>query len=222
MNYIRDYLHNDIEDLFKDFVNDIAEIPFQTEFTNSPEYNLNQNIINHIYNIRRIIELYPENEYYNETDAIDYNETNNIENLDFNLDEHEESDLNTEWSSQSPFNVSLNTHTNLVESLFDILNQSLENTLNNFDNFDNFDNLEDVKVTLSEEEFDKLEIPKDISLLQNKQCNICLDDFSEDDFNAKTLIKLKCNHIYHRCCLKTWLTKQSTKCPVCRTCCKTN
>lgn len=215
MNYIRDYLHNDIEDLFKDFVNDIAEIPFQTEFTNSPEYNLNQNIINHIYNIRRIIELYPENEEYSD-------EINDIENPDFDSVEHEHSELNTDWFPQIPINISLNTQTdqtNMFDSLLDILNQSLENTLNTFDNFDN---LEDVKVTLSDDEFNKLETPKDISLLQNKQCNICLDDFSEDDFNAKTLIKLKCNHIYHRYCIKTWLLQQSTKCPVCRTCCKTS
>ena len=211
MNYIRD-LHDNIEDLFKDFVDDIVETPFN--FLYSPEYNLNQNIINRIYNIRRIIELYPDNEYYDERNADD-------------LDDYNETEINTEWSSQIPFNISLNaqmentTDLGLFNSLFDILDQSLENTLNNFDN------LEDIKISLSEEEFNKLEIPDDIFNLKNKQCNICLEDLLEEndeeyDFNAKTLIKLKCNHIYHRCCIKKWLTQQSTKCPVCRTCCRTN
>jgi hypothetical protein len=208
MNYIRD-LHDNIEDLFKDFVDDIVETPFN--FLYSPEYNLNQNIINRIYNIRRTIELYSDNEYYDEIDT--------IEN-----DDIFETEINTEWSSQIPFNISLNTQMQdttdlgLFNSLFDILDQSLENTLNNFDN------LEDIKITLSDEEFNKLEIPNNISILKNEQCNICLDNLLEenDDSNIKTLIKLKCNHIYHKCCIKKWLTQQSTKCPVCRTCCRTS
>jgi hypothetical protein len=213
MNYIRD-LHDNIEDLFKDFVDDIIELPFNSLY--SPEYNLNQNIVNRIYNIRRTIELYPDNEYYDEINAYENDDSIDITHNNFN-----ETEITTEWSSEVPFNISLNSQMEnnmdfeLFNSIFDILDQSLENTLNN---------LEDVKITLSDEEFNKLEIPDDISILKNKQCNICLEDLlEENDYsNIKTLTKLKCNHIYHRCCIKTWLTKQSTKCPVCRTCCRTS
>ena len=41
---------------------------------------------------------------------------------------------------------------------------------------------------------------------------ICLTDF--DDNND--IIKLKCNHIFHKTCILEWLKNNSNKCPVCR------
>ena len=55
-------------------------------------------------------------------------------------------------------------------------------------------------------------------MIENKQCNICLEDMSLED----NLVNLKCNHVYHNSCIKEWLTKQSTKCPTCRFCCRSN
>ena len=88
-----------------------------------------------------------------------------------------------------------------------------------FDNFNNFveeqmrlqEELEDVKITLSENDFDKLNSTiLDESLLY--KCSICLEytKISEE------LIILQCKHIYHKDCLKQWVTKNSTKCCECR------
>lgn len=41
-------------------------------------------------------------------------------------------------------------------------------------------------------------------------CTICLDDFD----NNEKLLKLKCNHIYHEKCIKTWF-KNKSNCPNC-------
>ena len=43
-------------------------------------------------------------------------------------------------------------------------------------------------------------------------CSICLDDYKE----GETIIKLNCNHIYHKKCLEKWLLKNKT-CPYCKT-----
>ena len=43
-------------------------------------------------------------------------------------------------------------------------------------------------------------------------CSICLDDYKE----GETIIKLNCNHIYHKKCLEKWLLKNKT-CPCCKT-----
>lgn len=115
-------------------------------------------------------------------------------------------------------------------SPFDGLNrQNLTDTIltslfTNFNHFmeQNLQDLEDVKVTLSEDEFDKLDLVTDKELITGKQCNICLEDLTEDELEQPSLIQLKCSHIYHKDCIKEWLTKQSTKCPSCRNCCRTS
>lgn len=68
---------------------------------------------------------------------------------------------------------------------------------------------------LSEDEFNHLNsyIIKKENICQ---CSICLEDFNVDE----TAVSLNCNHVYHKECIKEWLTKQSSKCPTCRTCCK--
>ena len=43
----------------------------------------------------------------------------------------------------------------------------------------------------------------------NKECSICLEDIIEDT------VHLKCNHIFHKECLKEWF-KIKTTCPICR------
>ena len=44
----------------------------------------------------------------------------------------------------------------------------------------------------------------------DESCTICLDDFNRNE----KILKLKCNHIYHEKCIKTWFTKKSN-CPNC-------
>jgi len=48
---------------------------------------------------------------------------------------------------------------------------------------------------------------------QTEQCSICLEDYQEND----KILKLRCNHIFHKKCLKQWShNKESTSCPLCR------
>jgi len=70
---------------------------------------------------------------------------------------------------------------------------------------------EDVKLVLTEEEFNKLE---KIKILENTEeiCPICKIDYDEND----TLVKLPCDHSFHEDCIKIWLTRHSYKCPTCR------
>jgi len=44
---------------------------------------------------------------------------------------------------------------------------------------------------------------------KNDSCSICLDKLTSN------VIKLKCNHIYHKGCIMPWL-KESNSCPLCR------
>lgn len=46
-----------------------------------------------------------------------------------------------------------------------------------------------------------------------QQCPICLEDFAEND--AEILRTLKCQHYFHRACLKDWL-QVNRDCPLCR------
>ena len=50
-----------------------------------------------------------------------------------------------------------------------------------------------------------------IEFLPEDICTICLEEFKFDE----ELKKLKCNHIYHKECLKPWLDNKK-KCPICR------
>lgn len=73
-------------------------------------------------------------------------------------------------------------------------------------------NLEDVKVVLTQEQFDSLEHFHIGDQDKYDKCNICLDEFCSENL----LVKLNCKHVFHEPCIKTWLTTQSKKCPVCR------
>lgn len=55
------------------------------------------------------------------------------------------------------------------------------------------------------------DIEKAIYEDENPECPICLEDIT----NTKYTI-LKCNHIFHKHCVNSWLKKQVT-CPMCRT-----
>ena len=47
---------------------------------------------------------------------------------------------------------------------------------------------------------------------QDKSCRICNNDFSE----SQILIKLPCNHIYHKSCLIDWFRVVGNYCPICK------
>lgn len=76
--------------------------------------------------------------------------------------------------------------------------------------------LEDVKVVLSKEEFAKLPTvsvtPDELDEYGAKECNVCIESYKEGD----TLTKLPCQHLFHTECIEHWLCNENVKCPVCR------
>jgi hypothetical protein len=60
------------------------------------------------------------------------------------------------------------------------------------------------KNVLSVEQVDNLE-----KLELYTSCPICMEDNSDN-------IKLNCQHIFCKDCIKTWLSEQSNTCPICR------
>ena len=45
----------------------------------------------------------------------------------------------------------------------------------------------------------------------NKYCIICFEEYK----NKNRVIKLECNHIFHKICLSRWIEKNQS-CPLCR------
>ena len=65
--------------------------------------------------------------------------------------------------------------------------------------------------TLNNKEIKKL---NKITLSENldKTCNICLEDMIKDD----TIIKLECEHCFHKKCITKYLKKYNCICPICK------
>lgn len=91
---------------------------------------------------------------------------------------------------------------NILNNFIDLFSENLEDMIG-----------EDVKITLSNEEFNKLDSGATLDEVKFKECPICLDDITSC---VNKLIILKCKHVYHRNCIKEWLCNQSTKCCICR------
>ena len=73
-------------------------------------------------------------------------------------------------------------------------------------------NFEDVVVSLTDDEFNELTCYECNEENNEKDCNICIECFNK----GNSIVKLNCNHEFHKDCIKKWLCDNSTKCPVCR------
>jgi len=102
------------------------------------------------------------------------------------------------------------------ENIMGMFLDDLDVSINNFgDSMNN--TYEDVKIVLTDEEFDKLDVvnkPHEHS----STCSICMGDFDEE--TSTTLVSLPCLHVYHKSCIHNWLCKESVKCPICRHDCR--
>ena len=156
--------------------------------------NLNQQIVNRMYSIRRYLEMNDETRINNTlTNEMISNIQNNISNITNNLQN---------GMSNNIQNVSNN---DILSTLFGVLFQDID-----------VNDMEDVKVTLDEDKFNKLftetinENNKEKYI--GKECNICMDEYKTDNI----IIRLGCNHIFHKDCIKHWLCNERVTCPVCR------
>ena len=200
--------YNFLDELF-DIIN---EQPFTTSrFSEFEEtIQLNQQIINNIYNIRRHLEYsdYDTSPFRQDESPTDssgivndiypLNYENNIDNFNnnFNID---------------TFNNNFNIDTfnnNFINDLFNIFNQTINENIEQ--------EFEDVKVTLTPEQFSQLKCEKisndNVDRYCNKPCNICMDNYNVDE----EITFLVCNHYFHTDCIKHWLCNEKVTCPVCR------
>lgn len=70
---------------------------------------------------------------------------------------------------------------------------------------------EEELTTLTEEEFNNLESEK-FEETEDIDCAICIDKIEKD----MEIIKLNCNHKFHKNCIRSYLLNYNNKCPMCR------
>jgi hypothetical protein len=110
---------------------------------------------------------------------------------------------------------------NIIDS--DVINEDNYYTTYDYDPYHEFniDNIyelsssyEDIKIVLTNEQFEKLETINydDIKENDSKECLICIEQLELND----NIIKLPCLHKFHNNCIKSWVCVESHKCPVCR------
>jgi hypothetical protein len=156
---------------------------------------VNQQIINNISNIRRHFQYSSEyitedeeNDQYDEDDIV-YT-SNDLVNQNYNLN-----------------NIN-NIQNTFINDLFNIFNQTINETIDQ--------EFEDVKVTLTPEQFSQFKNIKitneNINQYSSKPCNICMDNYNIDE----ELTFLVCNHYFHTDCIKHWLCNEKVTCPICR------
>ncbi len=86
--------------------------------------------------------------------------------------------------------------------------------LNTIDTRDLNEDNEEEQEKLTEEDFNKLDVIKinEDHLSEDLECSICIDKFELE----QDVIKLNCNHLFHKNCIKSHLLNYNNKCPLCR------
>lgn len=227
-----------LEQLYEDFMDRIInDYPLTTNRISDYDdaLNINRQIINRISNIRRYLvdaERVEREEYIERTGAftddvdrrgdaftddvdgdggregyIEYTSQYLQDEYDMQQDIYENT-LN-EIHNENNINFDL-TETNnyIIDRLF---NYVVNTTFSNF-TYTDLNELNDVKITLTKEQFDKFEKGNVSESDKLSNCSICMDNYELD----KMIVKLKCNHIYHENCIENWLCNQKVTCPICR------
>lgn len=193
------YYQNSNYELMTDFLNIRNEINRTRSFVNNyeqPYYNRQEEEQNEL--------LYEQQNELNE----EQNDTNEQQNgLNNNTNEERQHNFyrnfyQNYYQNNTGENTDIsNLLTDLFGNIFDFMTEPV---------------YEDVKVTISENDFQKLKTIKitheNIDKYKDKECNICLDSF-----NLNNDIKLlPCNHFFHNNCIHDWLCNEKINCPVCR------
>ena len=188
---VNNIFSSDTEEIFDNFIEQINSIPFE-DYRNQEldDFQLHERVVQNMYILRRNLELHTSQTQHT------------TQHTTPNTTQHTRINFNTR-------NTNINQIGNLVGDIFDTFTTFLEDQINFVEDYNN---LEDTKVVLTEEQFNMLN-----SVVLNEDsikgdCPICLCSRTTND----KLITLKCNHIYHDSCIHEWLTKNSTKCCICR------
>jgi hypothetical protein len=201
--YNEDNLDDEDENIYNDEDNDYINNYYSnlnnnaesgTSYNNLPNFSQNsryynfQNNINRMNNLDNIINIF---------DTYLQNNQNNL----FNIIEE---DLLNPNINEAPEFIPI-SDINILNNIF-YTNNSNSNTYTNLQ--------EDVKIIISEENFEKIENInyENLNLSESNECQVCTEEFNKDD----EIKKLNCSHIFHKDCIKPWLCEESNKCPVCR------
>ncbi len=57
----------------------------------------------------------------------------------------------------------------------------------------------------------EIKLSETTKLFEQKSCSICMENFND----TEKIIKLKCNHCFHKTCIESWI-KIKLKCPICK------
>jgi len=215
-----DIVRGDDDDDERDSLDDVNELNDDDIMDNIPEHNLPPPL----YHFMDINPLQP----------INVGGASNINNL--NLLNQADMNIYNNQMNQPVINIINNMindierqqrENNIISQVMNIMDNM--NNMNNMNNdivqlFPNnndilnrlfnvpLPNMENVSVTLSDEDMNKLNIIK-LDENMDYDCSICLEHLEKEN----VVIKLKCDHCFHKECIENYLKNYSYKCPVCRT-----
>ena len=195
---INDDVNNDVNNDVNDDVNDdTRQGNFNEEYIN----NYSEEYINDYseeYIDRYGIENIVTSSFISTLDAPLYNQSNIID-IEY---------INSVRLQENPTIEVSENNNHIINALF---NYVVNTTFSDF-TYTELNELDDVKITLTKEQFDTFE-KKDLLQIENTtNCSICMEDYTND----KKVVLLKCNHYYHESCIQNWLCNEKVTCPICR------
>lgn len=199
------------QDLYEEWIDMINEnVPLRPDVLSlevESALNVNQQIITHMHNIRRHLELDDFDPIPSVSSIFQSSTVNPQPLLRYDIDTLE----NLLGMQITGNRNSITIGNSLASEMF----QGVINLLVN-NEYTPTDTLDDVKVVLTTDEFnklDQLEVSKEkLQDYINKECNVCIESYKEHE----KVTRLPCQHIFHEECIKNWLCNENVKCPVCR------
>lgn len=185
-------MENFINEFYEDFFDDFINTPL-TSFTRT---RIDSDISNALAVNQQVVD----------------NILNIRRNIERDLNSFPESRMNNFYNTLFGNNIedqSTPIFNSIMDAVYEIYNDG---------NID--ENLEDVKVSLDDNQFSKFTniILNDNNIInyQDNSCNICLCNYNINE----NLVKLPCNHCFHKECIFNWLCKENVNCPICRKDCR--
>lgn len=222
INNINNNEFSNMVNIFDTYINNSVREQYINNSRNSILYNYFNNMYSTVNN--RNIQVNNDNIQTNndEKEEKQGEEPENNDEDDFNQlnnDVNEfitENNINTFIQNAPIFNIIRNMSNNIeidepiiVNSNDDYITFNVPISIYNNNPQHNF---EDVVVSLTNDEFNELTCYECNEENSEKDCNICIECFNK----GNSIVKLNCNHEFHKDCIKKWLCDNSTKCPVCR------